>query len=60
MQSSDEVDPILTEVVANHLLSVSEEIGLTMIRAAHSPNIRERRDCSTAIFDVSGNWVRGG
>ncbi len=57
MQSSGKVDPILTEVVANHLLSVSEEIGLTMIRAAHSPNIRERRDCSTAIFDVNGQII---
>ena len=44
-------------MVANLLLSVAEEIGYTLIRTAHSPNIRERRDCSTAIMDVRGRIV---
>ncbi len=57
MKSKSRADSILTEVVANHLLSVSEEVGLTMIRAAHSPNVRERRDCSTAIFDAKGQII---
>ena len=39
------------------MLSVAEEIGYTLIRTAHSPNIRERRDCSTAIMDVGGRIV---
>ena len=50
-------DPILSEVIANLLLSVAEETGYTLIRAAHSPNVRERRDCSTAIFDARGQII---
>ena len=57
MKGEGKADPILSEVIANLLLSISEEIGLTMIRAAHSPNIRERRDCSTAIFDPEGQII---
>ena len=57
MKAEVTVDPILSEVISNLLLSVSEEVGVAMIRAAHSPNIRERRDCSTAIFDPRGQII---
>src|SRR5688572_15873356 len=32
-------------------------MGAVLIRAAHSANIKERRDCSTAVFDPSGEMV---
>ena len=57
MRPKPKPDPILSEVVANVMLSVAEEIGYTLIRTAHSPNIRERWDCSTAIMDVGGRIV---
>ncbi len=39
------------------LASVAEEMGITLGLTAHSPNIRERRDYSCAIFDASGDMV---
>jgi N-methylhydantoinase B len=37
--------------------SVAEEMGLVLIHSAVSPNIRERRDCSAALFDVEGAMI---
>lgn len=51
------VDPIKAEVVARHLLATSEEMGAALLRTAFSPNIKERADCSTAIFDAQGQVV---
>jgi N-methylhydantoinase B len=48
------VDPILAEVVSRHLFSIAEEMSATLIRASFSPNIKERADCSTALFDKNG------
>ena len=52
-----EVDPVTTEVVARHTLATAEEMGAALIRAAYSPNIKERYDCSTAIFDAKGQVI---
>lgn len=46
-----------TEVMQNHLLAAAEEMGIVLIRAAYSPNIKERRDSSTAILDADGQVV---
>ena len=51
------VDPIRAEVVARFLLAAAEEMGATLMRTAFSPNIKERADCSTAIFDAAGEVV---
>jgi N-methylhydantoinase B len=51
------VDPIRAEVVSRHLLATAEEMGVTLIRTAFSPNIKERADCSSAIFDAAGQVV---
>ena len=51
------VDPITLEVVGNALLSVAEEMGMVLIRSAYSTNIKERKDCSTAIFDTEGQTI---
>ena len=50
-------DPISLQVLAGGLRSICDEMGATLIRSAHSPNIKERRDCSTALFDASGELV---
>ncbi len=51
------VDPITVEVIGNALSSIVEEMGETLIRAAYSTNIKERRDCSTALFDACGRTL---
>ena len=50
-------DPIKSEVIARFLLATAEEMGATLMRTAFSPNIKERADCSTAIFDVAGEVI---
>jgi N-methylhydantoinase B len=52
-----QADPILTEIVARSLTLASEEMGATLISLAFSPNIKERWDCSSAIFDEAGNVI---
>ena len=51
------VDPIRAEVMARYLLATSEEMAATLVRTAFSPNIKERSDCSTAIFDGNGEVI---
>ncbi len=43
--------------MANALRAVAEEMEAALVRSAYSPNITERRDCSTAVFDARGNMV---
>jgi N-methylhydantoinase B len=50
-------DSIRAEVVARYLLATAEEMGATLMRTAFSPNIKERADCSTAVFDRNGEVV---
>nr|WP_269449506.1 hydantoinase B/oxoprolinase family protein [Halobacterium sp. CBA1126] len=45
------------EILRNHLESVAEEMGHVLITGAYSPNIKERQDCSTALFDADGRMV---
>jgi N-methylhydantoinase B len=51
------VDPITVEVIGNGLSSIVEEMGETLVRAAYSTNIKERRDSSTCLFDVRGRTL---
>jgi N-methylhydantoinase B len=50
-------DPIAMEVFSNRLLSITEDMGNTLIRASFSTNIKERKDCSVAMFDARGRLV---
>src|SRR4051812_7701420 len=52
-----DIDPITVEVIGSALSSIVEEMGEALIRASHSTNIKERRDCSTALFDRAGNTL---
>ncbi len=51
------VDPITVEVIGNALSSIVEEMGETLVRAAYSTNVKERRDSSTCLFDVRGRTL---
>jgi N-methylhydantoinase B len=51
------IDPITTELIGSALSSIVEEMGEALIRASYSTNIKERRDCSTALFDIHGNTL---
>ena len=51
------LDPITIEVIGAAMGSIVEEAGETLIRASHSTNIKERRDCSTALFDLQGRTL---
>ena len=50
-------DPITFEVIKNALISCAREMSAALRRTAFSPNIKERRDCSCAIFDAEGRLV---
>src|SRR5580692_10006342 len=51
------LDPIELRIVTGALRASCEEMGVVLIRSAHSSNIKERRDASTALFDASGQMV---
>jgi N-methylhydantoinase B len=48
---------IQLQVLGHALRAVAEEMGAALIRSAFSANIKERRDCSTALFDERGRMV---
>src|SRR5262249_17879450 len=54
---STTLDPITVEVIGASLSSIVEEAGEALIRASYSTNIKERRDCSTALFDLQGRTL---
>lgn len=51
------MDGVTLEVLGNSLRAVAEEMEAALVRAAYSPNITERHDCSTAIFDAEGRMA---
>lgn len=53
-------DPTTLEIYRALYTSVAEEMGLTLRRTAHSPNIKERRDYSCAVFDRAGRVIAQG
>nr|WP_256418229.1 hydantoinase B/oxoprolinase family protein [Halorubrum laminariae] len=54
---TSDINPVTLEILRNQLESVAAEMGHVLVRGAYSPNIKERRDCSTAIFDAAGRLV---
>ncbi len=53
-------DPTRLEIMKNLFHSVAEEMGAALRRVAFSPNIKERRDYSCAVFDSAGNVLAMG
>jgi N-methylhydantoinase B len=56
---TERVDPvnIQLQVLGNALRAIAEEMGAVLIRSAFSANIKERRDCSTALFDERARMI---
>jgi N-methylhydantoinase B len=53
----DRFDPLSLSVISNAVAMIAEEMGTVLERGSLSPNIRERRDASSAIFDVRGRLI---
>jgi N-methylhydantoinase B len=51
------IDPVELQVLTGALHAICEEMGAVLIRSAHSANIKERRDASTALFTPEGEMV---
>jgi N-methylhydantoinase B len=51
------LDPIALQVMVGALRSACDEMGAVLVRSAHSANIKERRDASTALFDGEGRMA---
>jgi N-methylhydantoinase B len=51
------LDPIALQVMIGGLRAACDEMGAALIRSAYSANIKERHDCSTALFDARGELV---
>src|SRR5881396_1461235 len=45
------------QILGSLLRAIAEEMGAVLVRSAFSANIKERRDCSTALFDERGRMV---
>lgn len=51
------IDPVTLEVARNRLAAIADEMGVVLRRTAYSPNIKERADCSAAVFVPSGEML---
>jgi len=51
------LSPADLQIAHHRLAAIAEEMGVTLCRSAFSPNIKERRDYSCAVFDAAGELV---
>jgi N-methylhydantoinase B len=51
------IDPLELAVLSHAVAMIAEEMGSVLVRGALSPNIRERRDASAALFDAGGRMI---
>ena len=51
------IDPITLEVMRNAFSSIAEEMNASLVRVSYSTNIKDRRDCSCAVYTGSGQVV---
>src|SRR5258708_4411416 len=58
--SMKKFDPTTLEIYRALYTSVAEEMGVALRRTSFSPNIKERRDYSCAVFDSSGRVIAQG
>ena len=57
MKVTSVVNPISLEIFRSALTALAEEMGVVLMRSSYSPNIKERRDFSCALFDAHGRLV---
>ena len=51
------IDPIFASVLQRRLKSITEEIGLTLLRTTRSPILNEARDFATGLYDAQGRML---
>jgi len=51
------IDPVTLQVFTNALYSISDEMSAALVRTAYSTNIKDRRDCSSAVYTAQGEVV---
>ena len=51
------IDPITADVIGHRFQAATDEMLVTLVKTAFSPNVKERRDCSAACFDLNGDLV---
>ena len=54
------LDPVTLEVMNSRLAAIAEEMGVVLGQTGYSPNIKERRDYSCAVFDGAGQVIAMG
>jgi N-methylhydantoinase B len=57
MKNTPTVNPITLEIFRSALIAIAEEMGVVLMRSSYSPNIKERRDFSCALFDAQGRLI---
>src|SRR5215831_15934707 len=57
VQETASVNPVRLEVFKQLFAAVAEEMGEVLMRTGFSPNIKERRDFSCAVFDAAGETI---
>lgn len=57
MSEIQRIDAISLEVLRNAISAIADEMNANLVRTSYSPNIKERRDCSSALFDARGQMV---
>jgi N-methylhydantoinase B len=57
MTQAAAIDAVTLSVFVNTLTGVAEEMGAVLVRSSYSSNIKERRDCSCALFDADGLMI---
>ena len=57
MSTDATIDPLELSVLSHAVAMIAEEMGAVLVRSALSPNIRERRDASAALFDARGRMI---
>jgi N-methylhydantoinase B len=56
-ETQPDLDPITLSVMVQAFVGIAEEMGSILIRGDYSANIKERQDCSAALFDEHGRTV---
>ena len=56
-QDRTRIDAISLEVLRNAISAIADEMNANLVRTSYSPNIKERRDCSSAVFDAQGQMI---
>src|SRR5260221_1130806 len=51
------IDPITADVIRHRFDAATDEMLVTLVKTAFSPNVKERRDCSAACFDVNVDLI---